>query len=78
MGVFTTASLLATLAAQEGSVDYLKRSWELLRLAWGLCRGTHGEGSEFAKRIAQKRGEVEQDLSMGGEDIRNWMRMHSK
>ena len=78
VGVFTTASLLATLAAQQGSVDYLKRSWELLRLAWGLCRGSHGEGSEFAKRIARKRGEVEQDLSMGGEDIRNWMRMHSK
>jgi hypothetical protein len=76
--IFSTASLLATLAAKESSVDYLKRSWELLRLSWDLCRGTHGEDSEFAQRISRKRQEVEQDLAMGGEDIRNWMRTYSK
>jgi hypothetical protein len=41
-----------------------------------LCRGSHGETSEFAKRVAAKRGEVEMDLSLGGEEIRRWMRMH--
>ena len=75
--IFTTATLIALLAAQENNVEYLKRAWELLRVSWGLVRGTHGEGSEFAKRVAAKRGEVEADLSMGGEDLRNWMRMHS-
>ena len=75
--VFTTATLIALLAAQENNVDYLKRAWELLRISWGLVKGSHGEGSEFAKRIAAKRAEVETDLSMGGEDLRKWMRMHS-
>ena len=75
--IFTTASLIASLAANENSVDYLKRAWELMRLSWGLSRGSHGENSEFAQRIAKRRGEVERDLAMGGEDIRNWMRIHS-
>lgn len=75
--VFATATLIAVLAAQENNVDYLKRAWELLRMSWGLVRGSHGEGSEFAKRVAAKRGEVEVDLSMGGEDLRRWMRMQS-
>jgi SET and MYND domain-containing protein len=74
--LFTTASLIALLASKENSVDYLKRAWELLRLTWELCRGSHGETSEFAKRVAAKRGEVEMDLSLGGEEIRRWMRMH--
>jgi hypothetical protein len=77
VGVFTTASLIALLAAQDNNVEYLKRAWELLRECWGLCRGSHGEGSEFGRRVAEKRGEVEVDLSMGGEDLRRWMRMHS-
>ena len=58
-------------------MDYLKRAWELLKVTWGLCKGSHGEGSEFAKRVAAKRGEVEMDLSLGGEDIRRWMRTNS-
>lgn len=75
--VFTTASLLALLASQENSVEYLKRAWELLKVSWELCKGSHGEGSNFAKIIAGKRGEVEIDLSMGGEELRRWMRMNS-
>jgi hypothetical protein len=75
--VFTTASLIALLAAQENNVEYLKRAWELLRECWGLVRGSHGEESDFAKQVATKRGEVEVDLSMGGEDLRRWMRMNS-
>jgi hypothetical protein len=75
--VFTTATLIALLAAQENNVEYLKRAWELVRESWVLVGGSHGEGSEFGKRIAAKRGEVETDLSMGGEDLRRWMRMHS-
>jgi hypothetical protein len=75
--LFTTASLIALLATQENSVDYLKRAWELLKLTWGLCKGSHGEGTDFAKRVAAKRGEVEMDLSLGGEDIRKWMRTNS-
>jgi [histone H3]-lysine4/36 N-trimethyltransferase SMYD len=74
--VFSTASLISLLAAKDNNVEYLKRAWELLRLSWDLCRGSHGEGSEFAKRIATKRGEVESDLAMGGEDLRRWLRMH--
>lgn len=74
--LFTTASLIALLASKENNVDYLKRAWELLRSAWELCKGSHGEGSEFAKRIAAKRGQVEMDLSLGGEEVRMWMRMH--
>jgi hypothetical protein len=77
VAVFTTASLIALLAAQENNVEYLKRAWELLRGCWGLVRGSHGEESEFAKQVAAKRGEVEVDLSMGGEDLRRWMRMNS-
>jgi hypothetical protein len=72
--LFTTASLIALLATQENSVDYLKRAWELLKETWNLCKGSHGENSEFAKRVAAKRGEVEMDLSLGGEEIRRWMR----
>lgn len=75
--VFTTAMLLSLLAAQENSVEYLKKAWELLKVSWMLCKGTHGEESEFAKRIAQKRREVEIDLAMGGEEVRQWMRMNS-
>jgi hypothetical protein len=75
--VFTTASLMAYLATEQNSVDYLQRAWELLKVTWGLCRGSHGEGSEFAKRVAAKRAQVEVDLSMGGEDFRNKMRMIS-
>ena len=58
-------------------MEYLKRAWELLKFSWGLCKGSHGEESNFAKNIARKRGEVEMDLSMGGEDLRRWMRMNS-
>lgn len=75
--IFTSASLMALLAAQENNVDYLKRAWELLKAAWELCKGTHGEKSQFGKRIAVKRAEVEADLAMGGENIRQWMRMNS-
>ena len=74
--VFTTASLLQLLAAQDSNVDYMKRAWELLRVAWDLCRGSHGEGTRFANSVAVKRNDVEMDLAMGGEDLRRWMRMH--
>lgn len=77
VAIFTTASLLALVAAQEGNVEYLKRTWELLKLSWGLCRATRGETSDFAKRIAAKRAQVEQDLSMGGEEMRQWLRNNS-
>jgi SET domain len=73
---FTPALLLAEMAATKNSVDYLKRSWELLAVAWALCQRTHGE-SDFAKRVAKKRSEVEHDLSMGGEELRQWMRQHT-
>lgn len=75
--LYTTASLISLLASQENNVEYLKRAWELLKVTWELCRGSHGEGSSFAKIVAAKRGEVETDLSMGGEDLRQWMRMNS-
>lgn len=78
VGVFTTATLISLLAAQENNVEYLKRAWELLKASWVLVTGSHGESSEFARRVAAKRGEVEADLSMGGEDLRRWMRMQSE
>jgi hypothetical protein len=75
--IFTTASLLQLLAAQENDVDYLKRAWEMLRLTWGLCRGSHGEGTRFTNLVAMKRKDVEMDLAMGGEDLRQWMRANA-
>jgi SET domain len=75
--LFTTASLISLLAAEQNNVEYLKRSWELLRVTWDLCRGTHGEDSQFAKRVATKRTEVEADLAMTGEDMRRAMRVYS-
>jgi hypothetical protein len=75
--LFATASLIALLASQENNVDYMKRAWELLKMTWDLCKGSHGERSEFAKRVAAKRAEVEMDLAMGGEEIRRWMKANS-
>jgi hypothetical protein len=77
VAVFATASLIALLAAQEHSEDYLLRTWKLLKVDWELCKGSHGEGSEFARRIAAKREEVETFLAMGGEDVRTRMRLEA-
>lgn len=76
VAVFTTASLIQSLGAQENNLEYMKRAWELLRVTWGMCRGSHGEGTKFAESVAVKRKEVEMDLAMGGEDLRRWMREH--
>jgi SET domain len=75
VAVLTTSSLIALLGAEQNSVDYCLRAWELLKVCWELCKGSHGEGSQFARWVAAKRGEVETFLSMGGEDVRRRMRL---
>lgn len=74
---FTTASLLVLLAASDNNVDHLKRAWEVLKVTWDLCKGSHGEKSQFATRVASKRADVEVDISMGGDELRQWIRMNS-